>query len=200
MKKFLLALALAAGIGAGVMYYNHLDRPVTNKQASFMRTPPTVPPQPTVLLNCDSSLTITIPDNSADGITQYQIVVSGGSGDVLNTIVPANAGGNTVLNTGTLPSPVFISPSTSQYSVTIGRLNASGTGGLYPYNSIMIIWTDYLADGSAVGVPAKLGYLYTYYDGVTQVVSCPTQSASTFITTSVKGNQGKGNGKGKNGK
>lgn len=204
-KKIILTLVAVMLVGSAAIYFRSTDNSTSN-QAAMRLVPPTPPAQPTALLNCDSTLTITIPENA--GITHYQIMISGndpnaviidGGSYVTNVIVAAAPSGNTVYTT-----PVSIHPSLSQYAVGISRLVGNPpTGGTGSYNPINIIWTNYNADGSVTGAPAKLGYEYhNHIDGIqpVPVITCPTQSAATFITSGSTGNgNGNGNGNGGNG-
>ncbi len=143
---------------------------------------------PQVLLNCDSTLSITadVPKTTTGGYpAAVNIQVAEAStGLYTDYRIATPAQGTPILFT----TVTSINPSLSQYSVTISPIQSvtNPIGNGYPYNSTSIVWFI-----NAVSVPAKLGYTYQYGLPAVQSASCPTQSAAQFVTAKKK--KGKGN-------
>lgn len=137
---------------------------------------------PKVTVNCDSTLSIdAFPKLSNLGVApDGYLIIFDGLNAPTNTIVPYPAGGGNVLYT----TPTSISPSFSQYSVTVAVIdNLSAPIGVgYPCNSTSIVNSVYdAATNSYIGVPALIGYQYQYGAPAVQIYSCPTASAATFL-------------------
>lgn len=134
----------------------------------------------TAILNCDSTLTVTIPHS--DNIAFYQVYVYDGI-TANNSPVFASGSLSAAPSGNTVWTSPAISPSLSQYSIVISRfysLNPVSTQ--YPCNPITVVWFDSNANGSVTSVPAKLGYQYQAATQPLLVTTCSTQSAASFIT------------------
>lgn len=145
---------------------------------------------PLVTVNCDSTLTVVqAPLTNASGAIAALYIDYDGLNAPQDVLVPYNPNGNTVVTTQT-----SISPSFSQYSVTIGASNSltqvSGAGIIYyPCNSTVIVNTVYDPTiNGYVGAPAKIGW--TYQDGQNAFdagLNCTTVSATKFLDSTKKG-------------
>jgi hypothetical protein len=143
---------------------------------------------PKVTVNCDSTLTVdAFPKLANDGTTpDGYLIMFDGLNAPANVILPYPISGGNILYTTT----TSISPSFSQYSVTVSPINnlAIPIGVGYPCNSTSIVnstW-DPITNGY-VGIPALIGYKYQYGAPAVQVFTCPTQSAARFITIKKRG-------------
>lgn len=145
---------------------------------------------PTVVLNCDSTLTITSPirmaaDGSYPAAVKIDINYGAQTPALPSIIMNTPPQGQLIVVT----TPGSISPSTSHCSVTVSPVlsvtNPIGVNSAY--TSTSVAW--FL---NSIPVPALLGYEYHNGTAAVQKFTCPVQSAATFITKK----KGKGNNNG----
>ncbi len=138
---------------------------------------------PKVTVNCDSTLTVMHTPKPGFPIPYAWAVQFSGLNAPANVMVSPDivTGGVAYITT------TSISPSFSQYSVTISPVDINNVGVGYPCNSTSIVWSAYdAATNSYIGVPALIGYTYQYGTTAFQSLVCTSQSSASFLPTRSK--------------
>jgi hypothetical protein len=138
---------------------------------------------PIVTVNCDWTITVEIPANSA--ITVYGVYLAGGAygtGTLLANVTAAPSGNTFYTSTVTISD-------TAGYSVTVAQFTAYPNATLYPCTSTYL--RRFLSVFGVVSVP-ELGWKYQNATAATQVLFCASPSPSGNV-----GNGNNGNGKGR---